>query len=145
MKPNHLIIIAFVLFIGFILTLVYKTFGVKDDLVAEDYYNQEIQYQQTLDQKTNVQRDSSNVVCTISAENITLNFFDKGNKSEHVKGSVSFLRPSNSAMDKSFSFESTNGSHHVHKNQLQHGLYMMKVQWNQNGKEYIKEEELYIN
>ncbi len=145
MKPNQLIILAFVLFIGFILTLVYKTFGVKDDLIAEDYYNQEIQYQQTLDQKTNMQTDSCNVICTISDDDIILHFFDKSQKSEHVKGSVSFLRPSNASMDKQFPFESTNGSQHFQKSHLQHGLYIMKVQWNQNGKEYIKEEQLYIH
>jgi nitrogen fixation protein FixH len=144
MKPNHLIVLAFVLFIGFILTLVYKTFGVKDDLVAEDYYNQEIAYQTTIDQKSNVTQDSSNVTYKINDTGITLDFFSKDNKSTQVKGTALFLRPSDAAMDIKLPFESSNGSTELSKEKLSAGLYIMKVQWNQNGTEYFKEEQIYI-
>ena len=128
MKPNHLIVLAFVLFIGFILTLVYKTFGVKDDLVAEDYYNQEIAYQQTINQKSNVLNDSTKVIYTISDSNIALDFFSKNKKSNAIKGTVSFFRPSDAALDVKFPFESTNGTAVFPKEKLITGLYIMKVQ-----------------
>jgi len=145
MKPNHLIILAFVLFIGFILTLVYKTFGVKDDLVAEDYYNQEIQFQQTIDQKTSTRNDSIDVVYTLTDNDIVFDFFQHHTKSEQVKGTIYFLRPSAAEMDQSFPFESSNGSHRILKNKLHDGLYIVKVKWIQNNKAYLKEDQLYIN
>ena len=145
MKPNHLIILSFVLFIGYILFLVYKTFGVKDDLVAEDYYNQEIQFQQTIDQKRTTLNDSIDVVYSMNSEDIVFDFFQRHTKSTHVKGTISFLRPSAVELDQSFPFESSNGSYHILKSKLHTGLYIVKVKWMQNNKAYLKEEQIYIN
>ena len=51
------IVLVMILFMSFIVMLVVKTYSHKVDLVSEDYYNQELMFQERLDKMNNVQEE----------------------------------------------------------------------------------------
>jgi len=144
MKPSHAIILAFVLFIGFILTLVYKTFGVKDDLVSENYYDQEIKYQETINQKENSANDSFQVSYVLTNDSVFLDLTK--NQALHQVSTVhlELIRPSNAAMDKNFDISLIQGKGGFPKKDIVDGFYKTKITFTLN-KTYLLESDLYIN
>ena len=56
MNWGNSIILTFVLFASFVIYLVVQTFRASTDLVAEDYYAQEINYQQKIEQRANLEK-----------------------------------------------------------------------------------------
>ena len=95
------IIIAMSAFIIFILSFVYKaTFMPQYDhhLVSDDYYKDELNYQQEIDKLNKAATLKKDVTLTKVAEGLLIKFpteFDP----EKITGTISFQRPSNDKID----------------------------------------------
>ena len=141
-SPGTYIAIAFGMFIVFILTLVVKTYQFKVDLVSEDYYGQELKYQEKIDRMNHTKADSQWVEVHQYDEFLELDFYpDK----EKVTGKVEFYRPSDATKDIMISVSTTKeGKQQVSKNLFVTGLYKMKVDWQVEGVDYYTEQDIYI-
>jgi nitrogen fixation protein FixH len=144
MKPNHLVILAFGLFMVYILVLVVKTYHVNTELVSEDYYQQELDYQHKINKLHQTSEDSAEVSWKWEEEKLVV-VFPRRTDSSNLKGTIVFYRPSDSSKDLAIPIQVESGQkQHFPKQLFVTGLYKMKVDWSSQGKEYYTESDVYV-
>lgn len=127
-------------FVAGILTLVFKAHGEKVDLVASDYYKQEIAFgdrmqamnnYQTLSSEIKMRELESAVLIELPAECI-------GNVET---GTVTFYRPSDSSGDRTNAMNiDMEGYQSIPTTGMQKGLYVVKIEWTMKGSVYFMEQ-----
>lgn len=127
-------------FVAFMLFMVYMAVNQDFDLVADDYYEQEIAYQNRIDQMNNANSDGQKVTITKGDNGYQLSFSDKA---EDVK--VQFFRPSDDTKDILLEEAAVESVLSVPSSQLIAGKYLVKVEWKANGKTYFQEDDLFVN
>ncbi|MGV8947641.1 MAG: FixH family protein [Lutibacter sp.] len=138
------IVIAMLAFIIFILSFVYKaTFVAQYDhqMVSEDYYKDELNYQQEINKLNKAAELSEDVTLTKVAEGLLINFpieFD----AKKITGTVSFQRPSNNKIDFQFPIKLTTSSYLIAKNDLVEGIWNVKIEWAANNNMYLFKDKL---
>ncbi|MBC7390497.1 MAG: FixH family protein [Opitutaceae bacterium] len=136
------IIISFCVFIAFIVFLVIKTFSVNNELVTEDYYNQELKYQNKIDKMSHVTPELD-LFWIQENDRLVLNYSQPF--PENLKGEVEFYRPSDASKDLKFPLVLNKGGKQVFPKQLfSKGLYKIKADWKQNGQTFYTEKDIYI-
>lgn len=140
------IVIAFGLFITFILYFVFKVQSdskYENELVVEEYYKQELAFENQLKKEQNANDNSQQIRINASDEGIVI-IFPTDLDLTQVKGKVSFYRPSNQDLD----FEvpiSFSGSHLlIPKQNLVDGLWDISVDWTYGGKEFLTKKTIYF-
>ena len=138
------IAIFLTLFIGFILSMVIYSFTVTSDLVAKDYYNQEIQYQQNINAQTNALPISKKVLLKSNEENIVVTFPDDFNMNIE-KGDITFYRPDDAKLDKSIELQlDVNNIQLIQKKLIAVGFYKVTIQFISEGKTYLINKKIRI-
>lgn len=138
------IIIAMSAFIIFILSFVYKaTFMAEYDhhLVSEDYYKDELNYQQEIDKLNKAATLKEDVMLTKVAEGLIIKFpaeFDH----EKITGTISFQRPSNDKIDFELPIKLTTADYLIANDNLVQGIWNVKIEWGINGTTYLFKEKL---
>ena len=136
------IAVSFVLFAIFIGVLV--TVCVRQDinLVATDYYKQELDYQNQIDRNKNAQALLVKPQIKITNNVLQVSFKDFN----HVKnGELKLFRPSNPASDVTFELKPTADTLQAFDLQnRQRGMYKAQLRWSMNNKEYYLEEIVYL-
>jgi hypothetical protein len=137
------IVVSFVLFAAFIATLV--TVCVREDisLVTKDYYKDELVYQAQMDRMLNAEQLEEKPVISISGNEFLSLDFKTQDKIE--KGELTLFCPANEKFDRTFPISSANGAElDFPIDQLQKGMYRVKLFWTMKGKEYYIEEVIYL-
>lgn len=138
------IIIAMSAFIIFILSFVYKaTFMDEYDhhLVSEDYYKDELNYQQEINKLNKAATLKEDVTLTKVAEGLLIKFpaeFDP----EKITGTISFQRPSNDKIDFELPIKLITADYLILDNNLVQGIWNVKIEWTINGTTYLFKEKL---
>jgi len=140
------IVIAFALFITFILYFVIKVQSnskYDNELVTEEYYKKELVYSKQLEKQQNAIDMSMNILISNSNEGISIDFPSNMDFSK-INGKVSFYRPSNQKLD--FEVPISLSSPHllIPKSNLVGGLWDISVEWNYEGKEYLFKKSVYF-
>jgi nitrogen fixation protein FixH len=139
---NYSIIIVFVLFAGFILTMVYFMTSEKIDLVREDYYQKELEFQKQIKKSSNTANLKTKVAMTYLPESEQLNIFFP---TRVVNGEVKFFRPSDKRMDVDIPLKSLpENPLHLSTQKLHKGYWKVQVTWTDGVREYFNEQELFI-
>jgi hypothetical protein len=141
MNWGNKIVVAFVLFMAFILYMVVIAFQQNLDLVAEDYYAQEINYQQRMEQKANLEKLGEKVLLNLTESSIKLVF----PKNQKPTGEIHFYHPSRQLFDQKLAIatDSENGQT-VDLSNLISGNYRVNIIWESNGVEYYQHEQILI-
>jgi hypothetical protein len=134
------IAIGYGVFVVFILSLVVMAFQQDFDLVADNYYEQEIAYQGRIDQMTNAKNDGQSVDIIKSEANVQLAF---SNAAKDVK--VHIFRPSDDTKDIVMEEASVDSYITVPTDQFIPGKYLVKVEWKVNEQTYYQEQTLFMN
>lgn len=134
------IAIGYGVFVVFILSLVVMAFQQDFDLVADNYYEQEIAYQGRIDQMTNAKNDGQKVDIIKSEANVQLAF---SNAANDVK--VHIFRPSDDTKDIVMEEASVDSYITVPTDQFIPGKYLVKVEWKVNEQTYYQEQTLFMN
>lgn len=136
------ITIFLTLFIGFIMSMVIYSFSTTNDLVSEDYYNQEILYQQNIDAQKNALSLAHEATLTIDNEVVILTFPSNFNQVIE-KGNITFYRPDNAKLDKSFDLNLNNLNKQViNRTEIARGFYKVTVQFVSDNKTYLFNKEI---
>jgi hypothetical protein len=139
------IVIAFALFMSFILFFVFKVQSdhkYDNELVSEEYYKKEATVQNDINSEHNANALSQQLAVTYAAEGITINF-PKDLDYKKIKGTVSLYRPSNKKLDFAIPIALSNSDLLIPKKNLVGGLWDITIQWTYDGKSYLNKEELY--
>lgn len=141
------IVIAFALFITFIMYFVFKVQSdskYDNELVTEEYYKKEALTQGNLDKQNRANALSEKVTIISNTEGISINFpsnFDYKN----IKGKVFLYRPSNQKLDFEVPISLSNSHLLIPKSNLVGGLWNISVEWSYNGVEYLNKDSMILN
>jgi len=138
------IAIAFVVFAAAILTMVTVSMNRDVDLVADDYYQQELRHQDHIDRAKRSNAMAEQPSIGVSASAVTLKLPVAFSPS-HTVGTLTFYRPADRKRDfvVPLRLDSTN-SQVVRTASLQKGLWRIKVSWSQLNQTYYHEEPVMI-
>lgn len=139
------IVIVFIVFMSVtILTVVYMM-NQDVNLVADDYYDQEIRYQEQIDRiKRTNKLDEKNIIIydkkivRVIIPNVFLN--------KNYTGEIHFYRPSDAKRDIKIPLQTDSlGMQVIPVSRLEKGLWTVKVNWIKDEDEYFAEERIFLN
>lgn len=140
MNWGKAIALSFVLFAGFIIYLVIRSFQQDFYLVTEDYYLEEVNYQNRIEEKKNLKRLTEELTISHSEEYVQIEF-----PTEKASGTIAFYRPNNAHLDQNFEIELTKGSFQkIDKDKLLKGRYKVKVNWTDGSNDFFGEQNIFI-
>ena len=138
------IVLAFIGFIAFILYFVINMITnekYNHDLVTEDYYKAELEYQNDIDKETNSKLLSQSITYKKTDEGLVV-YFPEDLQPEKIEGKLFLYRPSNKQLD----FETTISLSKSHllipDERLVGGRWDIKVDWQYNGKSYLYKKDI---
>ena len=138
------IVIAFVIFMGGTISTAVFLMNKDVNLVADDYYDQEINYQQHINrmERTSQLEEKQIIFFDGSTVKITI---PKVLVSKRLSGEIYFYRPSDSNSDiKITLIPDTSGLQVIPVERLEKGYWKIKVSWLSNGKDYFSEDRILI-
>jgi len=138
------IIIAFIGFISFIMYFVINmstNSKFDHDLVTEDYYAAELEYQNDIDKEHNAQILSQNLTWIKTNNGIIIKFPEEFEEKK-ITGNVFLYRPSNKQFDFETPVSLSNHNLLIPDKRLLDGRWNIKVDWQYNGKSYLFKKEI---
>ena len=138
------IVLAFVGFISFIMYFVISmntNQKYDHDLVTEDYYKEELEFQADINKETNAKSLKENITWKKTEQGVTIQFPKTLNEKE-IKGHVFLYRPSSKQFDFDMPISLSNHNLLIPDNRLLDGRWNIKVDWQYNGKSYLYKKEI---
>ena len=136
------IVIAFALFITFILYFVFKVQSdnkYDNELVTEDYYKKEALVQGNIEKQENAKTLVNKVTIKNTAEGIKVQFPTDFDYSK-IQGKVSLYRPSSQKLDFEINISLSSPHLLIPRSTLADGLWDISVDWNYEGKEFLNKQ-----
>lgn len=129
---------VYILFVIATLSFVGYSFTQKVELVSDDYYAQEVAYQQRIEQTERANNLAEKI--DISVDNGTANI-SFPTDAVPQKGKIHFYHPSTSSLDKVVTLQENvdNTKTTVDIHTLPKGRWKVSVEWNSHGKEFYQE------
>lgn len=138
------VLTVFIIGMGYMVYICMKQTDIQ--LVAKDYYEQEIAYQGTIDKENNYRAlvKKPSLVDNIEQNKLMVDFSVLENY-KTISGKIYFFRPSQSKLD--FNTEVTpgeDGIQWIEKDKIATGKWLVKLDWSDGNKEYFNEQAVYI-
>lgn len=133
------IVIAMVSFMVFILSFVYKSIAMDEyqhELVSEDYYKDELHYQEEIDKLNNAKKLEEDIVLKNTKKGVLVQFPIEMDNNE-INGRIHFQRLSNKKLDFTEEIRLENHQQLIDAEKLVSGKWVVRIDW-QYG------EELYL-
>lgn len=147
MKLNwgNALLIFFICYVSFLIFILAKSTQVDHSLVVENYYNQDIHYQEKYDKVNNRNLLKDDVKITYQPIGQIINF-DFGSVQNVEEIDVQMYRASdvNSDFKKNIKVDQLN-SYDLNLPELKNGKWTLKLEWKDNIRSYYKEEDIYIS
>jgi hypothetical protein len=137
------IVVLYLSFVALIVTLVIMSFSQKVDLVSDDYYAQEMKFQDKIDAINNEKSLAGSIHHSINGNEITL-IADSSLLSDDFEGTIHFFRPSDSSKDIQLKMNFVNNTQTIESKKLIHGAYKLLLSWTSNQKQYFKEDVIFV-
>ena len=136
------IVVVYSLFVLMTLSMVFYFARQKVDLVADDYYKQEIEYQDQMDKISNARSLREPISFTFSTLDRKIQLKFPGAHIERgIVGEIRLYRPSDSAEDKNFDIRpNSKGEQVIAVGGLKKGLWRVKISWSSAGMAYYDEK-----
>jgi hypothetical protein len=138
------IIIALSSFIIFILSFVYKaTFLPEYDhhLVSEEYYKDELNYQQEIDKEKKAGQLKENITLKKVSDGLLISFPSEFDPTK-ITGTISFQRISNSKIDFTLPIQLKTSKILIADKDLVAGRWNVKIEWTANNETYLLKEKI---
>lgn len=136
------IVLAFTLFIIFIVSIVVRVFSEDFDLVADNYYAKELYFEKKQEKQANLRELGKKIVVTQEKNQVLFDFSDINGL---TKGQIYFYHLSKKMNDVKANIDLRGGKKQIiDKKQLVKGAYKIIFDWSANGKEYFQQEQIYI-
>jgi hypothetical protein len=144
MNWGYRIVLAFVLFMTFIVSMVIYVSSKGADLVAEDYYKQEVNYQDIIDARNNSIEIKQQIKIIQDVDKVVLVFPQETN--QNIEGTVQFYHPQNVDKDITQTLKLSNQKNQsISKSILTKGNYTIKLFWTTGNKNYYVEKSCYVS
>lgn len=130
-------IISFMGFIGF---MVYKATTTHSDLVATDYYQQEIDFQAQINATKNTIALTKKPKFSLEKNEIILTL--PTGETNNLKGTVTFYRNENAQLDIIENLQLTEGKQGFSTESMIPGVYNVKMHWTNHSTPYFFETQI---
>lgn len=140
------IVIAFALFISFIMYFVLKVQTdnkYDNDLVVDEYYKHDVHFQDEMERIQNAHDLKAKPIITVDSSGISI-VFPSDFTPKNIKGTVGLYRSSNKKFDFQVPIVLSNSNLIIPKSKLIGGVWSINMEWQYNGKSYLTKEEIYI-
>lgn len=140
------IAITYIAFVLILVALIIFSRTQQVDLVAEDYYDREIKYQQQINRIDRAKSLSEPLNWIHDKEKrVLIVQFPSELNPDQVRGNILFFRPSDAKQDRLVALNlSADGTQQISTKNLTRGLWKIKVFWHLKKIEYYKEGILII-
>ena len=138
------IVLAFIGFISFILYFVIVATTderASHDLVTDDYYEQELAFQDEIDAEKNARKFSGEFSFKKVESGLQVNW-PAALREKNIQAQVSLYRPSNKHLDFDLSVNLSNSHLLIPDNRLLDGRWDIKFRWTEAGEDYLIKKSL---
>ena len=138
------IVLAFLAFISFILFLVITMTTNKEldhDLVVDEYYKQELDFQNKLDKEQNAAHLAEDIRVEKTAEGFLV-YFPENMELNDIKGKMFLYRPSNKQLDFELPVSLSTHTLLVPDDRLVDGRWNIEIDWTHGPESYFFQQEL---
>ena len=138
------IVLAFIGFISFIMYFVISmntNDKYEHDLVTDDYYKQELEFQNDINKETNAKALTKDISWKKTDNGLMITFPETLDVS-NITGKVFLYRPSNKQLDFEIPISLFNHNLLIPDKRLLDGRWNIKVDWGYNGKSYLYKKEI---
>ena len=111
------------------------------DLVTEDYYKQELTYQQDIDAARNLEQPGARIQVAKTPDGLRIGF-PEAFAPEKIKGTISLYRPSNKQLDFKTPIQLSERQLLIPKSRLLDGRWDIRIEWMYEGKPYLFQQKL---
>ena len=143
MNWGYKILLVYLAFIVGILILVYKSSSEKVDLVTENYYQQELKYEQKIDQAERAQSLSSPLRYEVNKNEISI-FFPEEMKDKNISTEILLYYPADESKDSVYNLETSSGKLTIVLPEKDKGMYELKMDWKVDTTKYYSEHNVLI-
>jgi hypothetical protein len=144
MNWGNKLLLVIIIFIAGMLYLVYRTTQTSFELVENDYYKQELSYQDIIDGTKSANALSTGVVVKQNNSGIVLELPEEM-KNKQLSGNVWFYCAYNAAKDKKFVLQTNKEAVQAFPlHSIDPGNYTVRIQWNDRDKKYYAERKLSV-
>jgi hypothetical protein len=142
---GHKLTLGFLAFAGMIVYMVIQSMNTHYDLVSNEYYKEELQYQQVIDGTSRANQLSSQITVTQAGKQLIIQL---PNEMQHttVTGSLLFYSADNSKKDKTITLQTNEQARQIIDSRaFIPGKYTVKIRWQGNGEQYFTEVPVTIH
>ena len=141
------IIIAFAVFVIFILAFVYRASQEKIEFVTDNYYEKELKFQDQIDKEKNALLLKENIKINLLPQRQIINIkYPESFDAAKISGTITFFKPDNSDFDFNVPVKS-DGTHQqeISSSTMKRGRWTLQINWIAEKKPYYYEENFLIN
>ena len=140
---GYKIMFVYIVFVAGMVFLVFKASSQKFDLVTKDYYDQELKYQQVIDQAANTSRLSTPVSIERKDGELKISFPDEmKNKKKLIDFHLYYAADAKRDFRKSFELNENVSTQALPSGMK--GMYELKLSWEAEGVKYYFEQKLFF-
>lgn len=134
------ITLVYLLFVAGIMFLVLQSSRQKIDLVTPDYYEQEIKYQERIDQSKRADALSGKQTVQRQGDSLVIKFPDE-QTTKNIKGHIWVYYPADESLDVKADIQTANGVAWLilPANEKRSGMSIVKTNWTCEGVDYYTE------
>lgn len=133
------------LFIGALIFVLIQSTKYTESLVIENYYEEDLSYQQMMEKKQNTVSLTEKVKLIYNREEKNIYLYFPEDAVGLIDGNVLLYNPLSDKLDVKYDFNlGSDIEYIIPTKDLQTGKIKVKIDWNRAGKSYYQEEELII-
>lgn len=140
---GYKIAFVYIIFVAGIGFLVFKASSQKFDLVTKDYYDQELKYQEVIDQAANTARLSTSLIVEKSASELSITFPPEMRNKEKIIDFYLYY-PADAKRDFRKSINVDENEFTQALPEAMKGKYELKLSWEVEGVKYYFEKQLFF-
>lgn len=137
------ITVVYIMFIGGIMFMVMLSGRQKIDLVTEDYYEQEIKYQERIDQAGRSAALSEKVLVALKGNSLEIRFPSEF-AGKSISGKALLYYPADIKKDFTSAISTTDNRFTLEIPEHGSGLHILKLSWESGGITYYNEEQVFF-
>lgn len=143
MNWGYKILVVYIIFVTGILFLVFKSSNQNQDLVVPDYYEQELKFQQRIDETERANTLSTTVKYEISDHEVIIKFPEEM-KGIKLTAHVLLYYTADKSKDIQHNFSTTDARVKLALPAVNKGLHELKINWMVNKISYYYEHKIFI-
>jgi hypothetical protein len=138
------IVLVFVVFIGGMATAVTIACTHREHLVSENYYEQELNFQNKMESAARAEKSGAKIAGEVSGAKILIQL-PVAQLAQNFSGKIELYRPSAPELDQRLTLQPANdGTQTVDVSKLAAGAWAVRVSWNAGGENYFLEQKIKI-